>query len=235
MSDTQPTAGPGAKSSRWRTRVAGLVTILTAGAALVATATLLTSASASAAPATAQRLSQASPVPTKDIVGKGLFNCKVATGEVGYSPASIAGGKAPGWISIWFKALDCASNATTAPASPLPKTVMGAMSFPAVHGDACPQFQFLGQGTLNLTYNYSYSPTVPNPMLDPSYGTTVTVTEVGPYWVLKGLINGGSYQDPSTLPFVAWLKPDVIGGQNCKTGITSEYIARAQKPYLEHI
>ena len=31
------------------------------------------------------------------------------------------------------------------------------------------------------------------------------------------------------------IKPNVIGAQNCKTGITSEYIARTQPPGLVNI
>lgn len=102
------------------------------------------------------------------------------------------------------------------------------MSFTRKNG--CPLLSppVLGTGTLNLTYNY---PPVPRNMIDPSVGQTVTVTQVGPFWVLKGALIG-SYPSAN---FVAWLKPDVIGAQNCKTGITSEYIIRDQAPFIFQI
>jgi hypothetical protein len=161
--------------------------------------------------------------PTTDIVGTGLVDCKAATGEVGYSPASISGGTSPMMISIWFKATDCGSG------SPIPKSVVGSISFESAQGNACPLLGFLGQGTLNLAYNY---PPVPNPMIDPSVATSVSVTQSGPYWTLKGAVQWGSYATNPPTAFTISLKPNVIGSQTCGNGITSEYIARSNGPLL---
>lgn len=165
--------------------------------------------------------------PVRDIVGAGLITCKVATGEVGYSPASKAGATGLLTVSIWFQASGCSGASSTA--KPIPRTVIGAMSFTRKNG--CPLLSppVLGTGVLNLAYNY---PPVPASMIDPSVGQSVTVTQVGPFWVLKGAITAGSYPSAS---FTAWLKPEVIGAQNCKTGITSEYIVRDQAPFIFHI
>lgn len=171
-----------------------------------------------------------SVTPAKDIVGAGLINCVVATGEVGYSPATVAGGTKAERISIWFQAQKCQGASSTT--GPVPVTVVGSISFVSRHKNACPQLGYLGKGVLNLSYNF---PGVPNPMIDPSVAPVVKVTQVGPYWELKGLVTKGSYPDPATKPFFASLKPDPIGGQSCKTGITSEYIIRAQTPYLRNI
>jgi hypothetical protein len=192
-----------------------------AGAALIASTAMggsLATAATHAAPRT-------SVVPKTDIVGSGLVTCTAATGEVGYSPASQAGGASPLTISIWFKATDCSGG------QPTPKTVIGSMSFQRENG--CPLLSppALGAGTLNLAYNY---PPVPNPMIDPSVAPNTTVTQSGPYWVLTGQVTAGSYPDSSP-NLQIWLKPNVIGAQNCKTGITSEYIARAQAPGLVNI
>ncbi len=236
---------------RHRTRVAGAVSFLASCAMLATTASLLVPVSASAAVQSSQRASAAgslaagstaspagdvrSPmfpavVPTVDIVGAGLFNCFVATGEVGYSPTISSKGskKVKEWVSIWFVATKCAGGSTTG-AKPLPRTVIGSLVFKAVQGTVCPQFGYLGKGQLHLTYNY---PDVPNPMIDPSYGV-VTVTESGPYWELKGSI-AGSYPTLSGPAFDAWLKPNPIGAQSCSSGLTSEYIARAQTPFLRN-
>jgi hypothetical protein len=84
---------------------------------------------------------------------------------------------------------------------------------------------------LNLTYNY---PPVPSPMIDPSVAPAVTVTQVGAFWKLTGQVTAGSYPDPSPNLQIL-LKPVVIGAQNCKTGITSEYIASTGGPGLVNI
>jgi len=192
----------------------------TAGAVVIAA----TAMSGSLATAAAHSPHRVAVVPTVDIVGSGLVKCTVATGEVGYSPASQAGGTSPLTVSIWFKATDCSGG------QPTPKTVIGSMSF-QVQANQCPLLGKLGAGTLNLAYNY---PPVPNPMIDPSVAPNTTVTQSGPYWVLTGQVTAGSYPDPSPILQI-WLKPNVIGAQNCKTGITSEYIARTQPPGLVNI
>ena len=161
--------------------------------------------------------------PTSAVVGTGLINCAVATGEVGYSPASISGGTSAETVSIWFKATKCSPASSTT--TPVPKSVIGSMSFSAIQGSTCPQLGALGSGTLNLAYNY---PPVAGTVIDPSVATPVTVTESGPYWDLAGAVTQGSYPDPSPTTFTIDLKPNVIGGQSCSIGITSEYIARAQ-------
>jgi hypothetical protein len=171
-----------------------------------------------------------SATPVKDVVGAGLINCAVATGEVGYSPATIAGGTKKERISIWFQAQKCQGTSSTT--RPVPTTVTGSISFYSTRKNACPQLGLLGKGVLNLSYN---QPPVPVVMIDPSVAPVVTVTQSGPYWILKGRVTWGSFPDPVTKTFVAELKPDAIGGQNCKTGITSEYIIRAQTPFLINI
>jgi hypothetical protein len=176
--------------------------------------------------------SKPAATPTKDVVGKGLINCAVATGEVGYSPATIAGGTKKERISIWFQAQKCQGSSTTGVVGPVPATVTGSISFISDRKNACPQLGLLGKGVLNLSYN---QPPVPVLMIDPSVAPNVTVTQSGPYWILKGRVTWGSFPDPVTKTFVAELKPDVIGTQNCKTGITSEYIIRAQSPFLINI
>jgi len=177
--------------------------------------------------ATAATQSHQAPTvtPTKDIVGTGLVTCTKATGEVGYSPASQTGATGNLTVSIWFKATGC--SAAAGGASPVPTSVIGSMSVVTQNG--CPLLSTIGTGTLNLAYNY---PPVPNPMIDPSVAQTATVSDSGPYWVITGTVNAGSY--PSTT-FQAWLKPDVIAPGNCKSGITSEYIIRDQKPFIENI
>jgi len=165
--------------------------------------------------------------PTNDIVGTGLVDCAAATGEVGYSPASKAG--ATYTVSIWFVATKC--SAAAGGATPVPKTVIGSMSFTAT---GCPLSGQFGTGTLNLTYNY---PPVPNPMIDPSVAPNTTVTDgppITPFWTLSGsvpAVTGGSYPDPAGTNFTISLKPNIIvAGQTCKTGITSEYIIRSNGP-----
>ena len=163
-------------------------------------------------------------VPQADIVGRGLVRCTLATGEVGFSPAAKAGGAGPLTVSIWFQASRCVGG------KPTPKTVIGSMSFQTNNACPLPSGPALGKGTLNLTYNY---PPVPNPMIDPSVAG-VTVTQVGPFWKLTGQVTAGSYPDPvPNLQIV--LRPVVIGAQNCKTGITSEYIASTGAPGLVNI
>lgn len=164
-------------------------------------------------------------------MGVGQVTCKAATGEVGYSPASKIQApeqQGPLTISIWFQATGCAAATGTA-AKPIPKTVVGAISFTMPNG--CPLDGWMGQGTLNLAYDF---PPVPGPvMIDPSVASA-TVSNFGttPYWTISGQVVAGSY--PST-NLVIVLKPTVIGGQNCKSGITSEWITRAQAPFVSHI
>lgn len=228
--------------------ISSALRLIASGAALAAATSLLATVPASAAPAAAARpaatgsataryaaISLAGPardvarplipaaVPTRDVVGLGLIQCKAATGEVGYDPASKAGVKGPLYIMIWFQFTGCSAQAPTK--TPIPKTVVGSISFPHPAGNGCPLLGSLGTGLLNLSYNF---PPVPSPvMLDPSAALKVAVSQSGAFWVLKGLVDEGSYKDPSTAPFTWVLKPDVIGTQNCKTGITSEYIIRS--------
>jgi hypothetical protein len=163
-----------------------------------------------------------SVVPTSDIVGAGLVSCALVQGEVGYSPASIAGGTAAETVSIWFKATKCVAASSTTKL--VPTSVIGSMSFISTEGNACPLTNLFGKGILNLTYNF---PPVPNPMIDPSVAPTVTVTEVGAFWDLAGPVTQGSYPNvPGGPSFSAVLKPVVIGAQTCGNGITSEYITR---------
>jgi hypothetical protein len=234
-------------AQRCRARVTSALTVLGTGAALVASASLLASAPASAATAARQELSAvavpgrpigdvASPMstvgPSVDIVGRGLVDCAVATGEVGYSPNILSAGspKTTEWYSIWFDATKCFA-APVKPgarpfAKPVPVTVIGALAFKARQGNICPQLGSLGKGLLYLTYNY---PGVPNPMIDPSVAD-VTVSQYGPYWHLHGTVFAGSYMVPGSKLDIG-LKPDVIGAQSCPNGITSEYIARLAAPY----
>lgn len=222
---------------RYRTRITRAIGVLGTGAALAASAALLTTTSASATTGARQHISAARHVvspsfatvgPTADIVGKGLVNCKVATGEVGYSPTISSAGSttATEWYSIWFTATRCAGASTGT--RPVPTTVIGALSFKARQGTVCPQFGILGKGYLYLTYEY---PGVPNPMIDPSVGL-VTVNTYGAFWHLHGTIFAGSYKDPAGVPFDAGIKPNLIGGHGCNNGgIDSEYIARLAAPY----
>jgi len=167
----------------------------------------------------------ASSVPTKDIVGKGQFSCSTVTGEVGYSPAIVAGGKMKERVSIWFTATGCKSTggSTGGPATPLPKQVIGALSFMDNNFlNGCPQISGppLGTGVLDLAYNY---PPVPTAMIDPSVAPSATVTDVGALWSIKGAVTDGSFVSPT---FSALIKPNPIAPQNCQKGITSEYIIR---------
>jgi len=198
----------------------GAKLLLSATGAAVIAATAL---SGSLATAATQLPHRAAVVPTVDIVGTGLVKCAVATGEVGYSPAAQVGGPSPLTVSIWFQATRCSGG------KPVPRTVIGSMSF-QVQANNCPLLGKIGSGTLNLTYNY---PPVPNPMIDPSVAPNTAVIQSGPYWVLTGQVTAGSYPDPSPILRI-WLKHNPIGG-NCKTGITSEYIARTQPPGLVNI
>lgn len=158
--------------------------------------------------------------PTTDIVGVGVFSCGVVTGEVGFSPTEVTGGTATETTSIWFQATKCqAASGTTA--TPIPKTVVGSISFTSALGNTCPQLGTLGTGTLNLAYNF---PPVPTKMIDPSVASSVTVTQSGPYWDLAGTVGSGSYSPSPS--FSAQLKPIVIGTQTCANGLTSEYITR---------
>jgi hypothetical protein len=163
-------------------------------------------------------------VPKVDIVGKGIFNCATVTGEVGYSPAIKANSRLKERVSIWFLATNC-KPAAGAGAQPIPKFIVGALSFPDNNFlNGCPQLSGppLGVGTLDLAYNF---PGVPALMIDPSVAPLETVKQLGAFWTISGLpgITDGSYVSPT---FTATIKPNPIGGQNCKTGITSEYISR---------
>lgn len=211
------------KDGRIKGRTAKLLLCGAAAAAIASTALGGTLATAAAHPSGVPAV-----VPTRDIVGTGLVNCAVATGEVGYSPASKAGGASPLTINIWFVATKC-TPAPGSKTSPVPKSVIGSISVQTTNG--CPLGGTFGTGTLDLTYNY---PGVPNPMVDPSSATNVTLSDPGtsPFWTLTpalapnpGLV--GSY--PSST-FSISFKPNVIAG-NCTSGITSEYIARANGPF----
>jgi len=158
-----------------------------------------------------------SVTPTADIVGIGLVNCAVVTGEVGFSPATIAGGTATETVSIWLEGTKCTPVPGTA-TKPVPTSVIASMSFTSVRDNACPQLGALGAGTLNLAYEFPPAPAV---MIDPSVAPKVTVKEVGPLWNLAGPVTAGSYPSPG---FKASLKPIVVGGQTCGNGITSMYI-----------
>ena len=162
--------------------------------------------------------------PTKDIVGKGVFNCGLVQGEVGYSPAIISGGHQKERVSIWFKATKCAASTGTK-ATPVPRWVIGSLSFvDSKFLNGCPQLSGapLGSGTLNLAYNF---PPVPVAMIDPSVAPLETVTEVGALWSITGTagVTDGSYVSPT---FSAMIKPNPIAPQSCTRGITSEYIIR---------
>lgn len=158
--------------------------------------------------------------PSADIVGIGVFNCGVVTGEIGFSPTEVTGGTATETTSIWFQASKCVAVAG-AVAKPIPKTVVGSISFTSAVGNTCPQLGNLGTGTLNLSYDF---PPVPAKMIDPSVASSVTVTQSGPYWDLAGGVGWGSYSPSPN--FTAQLKPVVIGTQTCANGLTSEYITR---------
>lgn len=199
-----------------------------AGAIVVASVTT----GASLASAATQSVASPAAAPKVDVVGVGQITCKAATGEVGYSPASKIQApeqQGPLTISIWFQATGCAAAATGAAARPVPQTVVGAISFTMPNG--CPLDGWMGQGTLNLAYNF---PPVPGPvMIDPSVASA-TVSNYGttPFWTIRGQVVAGSY--PST-NLVIVLKPEVIGAQNCRSGITSEWITRARAPFVSHI
>lgn len=237
-------------------RLTTALTRLASAAALTAAAALLVAVPASAAPPAALHpaaansatasyatISIAGPAhdvaspmtasvgPSRDVVGHGLIKCGAATGEVGYDPASQAGINGPLYIMIWFQFTKCTAQPEPGlpPGHPVPKTVVGSISFFHPHGNGCPLSGRLGTGVLNLSYNF---PPVPSPvMIDPSAALKVTVTNFGPtpFWTLRGLVSEGSYKAPSTMPFTWVLKPDPIGG-NCQKGITSEYIIRSNGP-----
>jgi hypothetical protein len=222
MNEAEITATP-----RRGRRGRGMRIVLGAAGAIALASTALGSSLASASTQSAQQAAPG-PGPSVDVVGRGLVTCAVATGEIGYSPASQAGVGGPLTVSIWFDATKCTAAATRT--TPVPRSVIGSMSFTMPNG--CPLGGWFGQGFLNLAYNY---PPVPTPvMIDPSVAPWAAVSNIGttPYWTITGQVVSGSY--PST-KFVIKFKPDVIGNQNCKTGITSEYISRAQTPDIFHI
>ena len=195
---------------RLRALVAGLLSLSLIVSAAIAFTTV----------ASAQRgKPRAITTPTSDIVGIGLFNCAVVTGELGFSPATITSGSSttPETVSVWFRATKCSSVPGVA-TKPLPTTVIGSESFLSKNGNLCPQLGTLGTGVLNLTYNF---PPVPNPIIDPSVGQSVTVTEVGPNWDLTGAINAGSYPSGN---FKAVFHPILVGPETCASGVTSMWI-----------
>ena len=197
-------------------------------AAAIAVASVATGTSlASTATQSAER--PAAP-PTVDVVGAGQVTCQAATGEVGYSPASKVqrrGQQGPLTVSIWFQATQC-RPAKGSTAKPVPKTVIGAISFTMPNG--CPLGGWMGQGTLNLAYDF---PPVPGPvMIDPSVANaTVSNFGITPYWTISGQVYAGSYLSTN---LVIVLKPQPIGG-SCTSGITSEWITRAQSPFVSGI
>ena len=167
-------------------------------------------------------LATQSATPRVDIVGIGLVNCRAVTGEIGFSPATVSGGHAVERVSIWFQGTKCSAAIAGAPTKPVPQTVIGSMSFFSAAHNGCPQSGRLGTGILNLAYNY---PPVPPVMIDPSSALSVSVTRAA-FWTLTGKVSWGSYPDPSPSPtFKALLKPNLVGGENCKNGVTSLYIS----------
>jgi len=171
--------------------------------------------------ASAQKGDVYNATPTKDIVGKGLFNCAVVTGEIGFSPATVASGGTgtTETVSIWFDASKC-SAVPGSVVKPVPSTVIGSESFISNLGNFCPQLSppSLGAGTLNLTYNF---PPVPNPIVDPTVGQSITVNGAAS-WTLTGLLNAGSYTPAPN--FTASLHPVLVGAQNCTSGVNSMFI-----------
>jgi hypothetical protein len=190
------------------------------GAIAIASTTM----GASLASAATQSAQGPAAGPTTDVVGTGQIICKAATGEVGYSPASQiqpSEQQGPLTVSIWFQLTGCAAvRGTTTKVNRVPKTVIGTVSFTMPNG--CPLDGWMGQGTLNLAYDF---PPVPAPvMIDPSVATA-TISNYGttPFWTIQGAVWAGSYLGN----YKVVLKPSVIGaGANCKTGITSEWITR---------
>src|SRR5271165_7658266 len=116
-------------------------------------------------------LATQSAAPRVDIVGTGLVDCHAVTGEVGFSPATIVGGKAVERVSIWFQGTKCSPAAAGAATKPVPRTVIGSMSFFSAARNGCPQLGRLGTGILNFAYNY---PPVPAVMIDPSSALSVS-------------------------------------------------------------
>jgi hypothetical protein len=197
------------KQGKRRAAVRGFIGLGVGLAAVLATAGFATGA---VRPATA--------LPKVDVVGRGAVDCKDVTGEIGFSPRIIVGGNQPVMVSIWFQGTDCAG-----PAKPLPKRVIGSMSFLA-KVNACPLASpagaVVGSGLLNLAHNY---PPVPAPiMIDPSVAPVVNVTP-GAIWTLSGPVTWGSYVNASSTIFTAKLKPVVVGPENCRVGITSMRIS----------
>ena len=167
-------------------------------------------------------LATQSATPRIDIVGSGLVDCHAVTGEIGFSPATISGGKAVERVSIWFQGTKCSPAIAGAVTKPVPQTVIGSMSFFSAARNNCPQNGRLGAGILNFAYNY---PPVPAVMIDPSSALSVSVTRAA-VWTLSGKVGWGSYPDPSPSPtFKALLKPNLVGGETCKNGVTSLYIS----------
>jgi hypothetical protein len=212
-----PGCDPGTLTRRVATRrrrslLRGAISLVVGLTAVVASAGL-------AGASTATPRSAGTPVA--DVVGTGLVNCAAVTGEIGFSPASIFGGTSVEVISIWLQGTKCTSVKGSVPAKPLPKTVILSMSFTTTN--ACPLLGVIGGGTANFAYNY---PPVPSPMIDPSVGMNVAVTEGPPYtlngyWRLLGQVNWGSYPSPA---FQANIHPVLVGGESCQTGVTSMYV-----------
>jgi hypothetical protein len=156
--------------------------------------------------------------PTADVVGTGLVNCAVVTGEIGFSPASISGGSSVEVINIWLLGQKCTPVKGKVGTKPVPSTVSLSMSLTTTN--VCPMLGVIGGGTANLAYNY---PVTSSPMIDPSTAMNVAVTESGPFWNLQGQVNWGSYLSPL---FKANIKPVGVGSESCSSGITSMYVTR---------
>ena len=169
-------------------------------------------------------------VPKTDVIGKGIFDCSVVTGEIGYSPPISFGGSASAHevVSIWFQATHCTQVAGTKPVTPsIPKVIIGSISYVDRFGTKCPQISTaasgpFGKGVLNLAYNY---PPAPLNMIDPSVAPTTSVQSAPniALWAISGPVVDGSFVSPT---FNGQIKPIIIGSQSCATGLTSEYITR---------
>jgi hypothetical protein len=171
------------------------------------------------------------PTPRIDIVGKGIFNCSVVTGEIGYSPALKSSGSTTAHerVSIWIKATKCARVPGTT-ATPIPRQVVTALSYLDNFGTTCPQLSGpippklpFGTGVMDLSYNF---PPVPVAMIDPSVAPAASVfSDTNPaLWDIATTgVQDGSYVSST---FHAQIKPAPIGAQSCRTGLTSEYITR---------
>jgi hypothetical protein len=194
------------------------------GAALGLTAVLASTGIALAAPAAPHSAPAGArattPQPKIDLIGQGLVNCDVVTGEVGFSPKLTAAGTKLEMISVWFQGSRCTPATPGAATRPVPKTVIGSITY--FTKPMCPIKKQEVQGQqVDLTYNY---PPVPTPtMIDPSAVPATTVIVSNWVWHLGGAVLG-SYPSPASTPFTAVLRTAPIGPENCKSGYTSLYI-----------